>query len=90
MVKVNIDVDNTLIHGSKGKVKPETIKLLKDFQNKGYQVTVWSRRGKKHAQEVGNRIKLDNVHYASKNTKHNKPDIAVDDKEKLGKRNILI
>ena len=89
-MKVNFDVDDTLIKGSKGKVKPQTVKLLKEFQNKGYQATIWSRRGKQHAQEVGKRIGLTNVHYASKNTKHNKPDIAVDNKERLGKRNIII
>ena len=86
---VNFDVDNTLIT-HKGKQKPEVVKLLKDFQKKGYQVAIWSRRGKTHAETTGKKLGITGVQYKSKNTPHKKPDVAVDDWENLGKKNIRV
>ena len=87
--KVNFDVDGTLIRLNKTVVRPKTVKLLNDMKRAGAKVKVWSRNGKDYAENVGKRIGLKGVTYASKNVSHTKPDISVDDEEhSLGKKNI--
>lgn len=89
--KINFDVDGTLIKLIKDKPRKNVVALLKKAQSKGHKVTVWSRNGKEYAHNVGKRLGLKNVSYASKNAKHKKPDINVDDMEHhLGKENIMV
>ena len=87
---VNFDVDGTLITGKGGKPRPSVVKMVKEYQHNGYQATIWSRRGKMYAKETAHRLGITNVKHASKNVPHNKPDVAVDDKEYLGKKNIIV
>lgn len=88
---INFDVDDTLIKQKKDVPIKKNITLLKKAVAKGHKVKVWSRNGKDYSKNVGKRIGLKGVTYASKNVKHKKPDIAVDDRElNLGKQNIMV
>lgn len=86
---VNFDVDGTLIT-FKGNPRKKVISMLHDFQGKGHKITVWSRSGKRHAEITGAQLGLKNVTYKSKNDSHATPDVAVDDKENMGKKNIRV
>ena len=86
---VAVDVDGTILT-EQGNVRKGVVKMAKDFQKQGYKVIIWSNGGKKHAEEAGKKAGFQNVTYTSKSAYKKIPDIAIDNEERLGKKNIMV